>query len=96
MSLQVWAIMHANYEVKEFIDLISQKKTESLVNSFENYYTTMFVMDKVRQESACPIQVIPSKRSSIDQAVGSESEFFSSISSPSEVFTDSKINFSNT
>ena len=38
------------YEVKEFVDLISQKKTESLVNSFENSYTTMRVMDKVRQE----------------------------------------------
>ncbi len=72
-------MMHTNYEVKEFIDLISQKKTESLVNSFENYYTAMCVMDKVRQELACPIQMIPSKRSSIDQGVGSESEVFSSI-----------------
>lgn len=38
------------YEVKEFIDLISQKKNESLVNSFENSYTTMRIMDKVRQQ----------------------------------------------
>ena len=38
------------YEVKEFVDLISQKITESLVNSFENSYATMRVMDKVRQE----------------------------------------------
>ncbi|MGB3261962.1 Gfo/Idh/MocA family protein [Paenisporosarcina sp.] len=38
------------YEVKEFIDLIKQGKTESTTNSFENSYTTMKVLDKVRKE----------------------------------------------
>jgi len=38
------------YEVKEFIELIKQGKTESTTNSFENSYTTMKVLDKVRKE----------------------------------------------
>lgn len=38
------------YEVKEFVDLISQEKTESTINSFENSHTTMRVLDKVREE----------------------------------------------
>ncbi|WP_075620406.1 Gfo/Idh/MocA family protein [Paenisporosarcina indica] len=38
------------YELKEFIDLISQQKTESTTNSFENSFTTMQVLDKVRKE----------------------------------------------
>lgn len=38
------------YEVQEFIDLIKQGKTESTTNSFENSYTTMNVLDKVRKE----------------------------------------------
>ncbi|MGE6489990.1 Gfo/Idh/MocA family protein [Paenisporosarcina sp. NPDC076898] len=38
------------YEVKEFIDLINQTKTESSINSFENSYTTMQVLDQVRKE----------------------------------------------
>lgn len=38
------------YEVKEFVDLICQGKTESTTNSFENSYTTMRVLDRVRQE----------------------------------------------
>ena len=38
------------YEVKEFIDLINHQKTESTTNSFENSFTTMQVLDKVRKE----------------------------------------------
>lgn len=38
------------YEVKEFIDLLNSGETESAVNSFENSYTTMRVMDKVRSQ----------------------------------------------
>jgi scyllo-inositol 2-dehydrogenase (NADP+) len=38
------------YEVKEFVELIHQGKTESVTNSYENSYTTMQVMDKVRDE----------------------------------------------
>ncbi len=38
------------YEVKEFVDLINQGKMESDINSFENSYTTMLVVDRVRAE----------------------------------------------
>ncbi|MET1014018.1 MAG: Gfo/Idh/MocA family oxidoreductase [Paenisporosarcina sp.] len=38
------------YEVKEFVDLIIQGKTESTTNSYENSSTTMQVLDKVREE----------------------------------------------
>ncbi|MET0786029.1 MAG: Gfo/Idh/MocA family oxidoreductase [Paenisporosarcina sp.] len=38
------------YEVKEFVDLINQGKTESTTNSYENSSTTMQVLDKVREE----------------------------------------------
>lgn len=38
------------YEVKEFIELIKQGKIESSTNSYENSYTTMKVLDKVRDE----------------------------------------------
>ena len=38
------------YEVKEFIELIKQGKIESDTNSYENSYTTMKVLDKVRNE----------------------------------------------
>ncbi|QBP40472.1 Gfo/Idh/MocA family protein [Paenisporosarcina antarctica] len=38
------------YEVKEFIDLINAGKLESDINSHDNSYTTMLVVDKVRAE----------------------------------------------
>lgn len=38
------------YEVKEFIELINQGKTESTTNSYDNSYITMNVLDKVRDE----------------------------------------------
>ena len=38
------------YEVKEFIELINLGKLESEINSFENSYNTMLVMDRVRSE----------------------------------------------
>ena len=38
------------YEVKEFVELIHQGKTESIINSFKNSYTTMQIVDKVRDE----------------------------------------------
>lgn len=38
------------YEVKEFIKLINQGKTESTTNSYDNSYITMKVLDKVRDE----------------------------------------------
>jgi predicted dehydrogenase len=38
------------YEVKEFIELINQGKTESTTNSYDNSYITMKVLDKVRDE----------------------------------------------
>lgn len=38
------------YEVKEFVELIQQGKTESIINSYKNSYTTMQIVDKVRDE----------------------------------------------
>jgi scyllo-inositol 2-dehydrogenase (NADP+) len=38
------------YEAKEFIDLISEKKTESVINSYENSYTTLHIIDEVRKQ----------------------------------------------
>lgn len=38
------------YEVKEFIELINRGKTESDTNSYKNSYTTIQVLDKVRDE----------------------------------------------
>lgn len=38
------------YEVKEFVELIHQGKTESIINSYKNSYTTMQIVDKVRDE----------------------------------------------
>ncbi|WP_044640557.1 Gfo/Idh/MocA family protein [Risungbinella massiliensis] len=38
------------YEVKEFVDLINQGKIESSINTYENSYTTMQVMDQVRDQ----------------------------------------------
>ncbi|TYR79350.1 Gfo/Idh/MocA family oxidoreductase [Priestia megaterium] len=38
------------YEIKEFIDLVKKGETESATNSYENSYTTMRVMDKVREQ----------------------------------------------
>ncbi|WP_163098966.1 Gfo/Idh/MocA family protein [Peribacillus alkalitolerans] len=41
---------HMYYEMKEFIDLIHQGKSESKINSYENSYLTMNVMDKTRKK----------------------------------------------
>lgn len=38
------------YEVKKFVELILQGKTESIINSYKNSYTTMKIVDKVRDE----------------------------------------------
>ena len=38
------------YELKEFVDLLEQGKTESDVNSFYNSYTTMKVADTIRKQ----------------------------------------------
>ncbi|QCS53077.1 Gfo/Idh/MocA family protein [Priestia flexa] len=38
------------YEVKEFIELINRGKTESDTNSYKNSYTTIQVLDKVRDK----------------------------------------------
>jgi predicted dehydrogenase len=38
------------YEVKEFIELINQRKTESSINTYDNSYVTMKVLDKIRNE----------------------------------------------
>ncbi len=38
------------YEVKEMVELIQQGKTESTINSYKNSYTTMQIVDKVRDE----------------------------------------------
>ncbi|MED4531644.1 Gfo/Idh/MocA family oxidoreductase [Metabacillus fastidiosus] len=45
---QPYPVMY--YEVKEFIDLIEQGRTESEINSYENSYKTMQVMDEVRRQ----------------------------------------------
>ncbi|MFD1778528.1 Gfo/Idh/MocA family protein [Fredinandcohnia salidurans] len=37
------------YEVKEFVELIEAGKTESDINSYDNSYKTMHVMDQVRE-----------------------------------------------
>jgi predicted dehydrogenase len=38
------------YEVKEFVELIQQGTIESIINSYKNSYTTMQIVDKVRDE----------------------------------------------
>ncbi|MGX9133259.1 Gfo/Idh/MocA family protein [Rummeliibacillus sp. JY-2-4R] len=38
------------YEVKEFVELIQHGKTESVINSYKNSYTTLQIVDKVRDE----------------------------------------------
>ncbi|KGA96775.1 oxidoreductase [Alkalihalobacillus alcalophilus ATCC 27647 = CGMCC 1.3604] len=38
------------YEVQEFVDIIQQGRTESTTNSYKHSYTTMQIMDKVREE----------------------------------------------
>lgn len=38
------------YEIKEFVDLITRGKTESSMNTYENSYLTMQVMDQVRDQ----------------------------------------------
>ncbi|WP_256242656.1 hypothetical protein [Bacillus sp. V3B] len=37
-------------EVKEFVELLNQGKTESDTNSYEHSHTTMKVLDKIRSE----------------------------------------------
>ncbi|WP_108670622.1 Gfo/Idh/MocA family protein [Peribacillus acanthi] len=41
---------HMYYEMREFIDLVKQGKTESTINSFQNSLLTMKVMDQVREK----------------------------------------------
>ncbi|MEZ7794550.1 Gfo/Idh/MocA family protein [Niallia circulans] len=45
------------YEVKEFIELINRGKTESDTNSYKNSYTTIQVLDKVRDEIGLVYQI---------------------------------------
>lgn len=44
---QPYPVMY--YEVKEFVDLIENRDTESSINSYKNSYKTMKVMDKIRE-----------------------------------------------
>ncbi|MCQ6281713.1 Gfo/Idh/MocA family protein [Bacillus sp. EB600] len=45
---QPYPVMY--YEVKEFLDLIENRDTESSINSYKNSYKTMKVMDRIREQ----------------------------------------------